>query len=118
MIEQGGIIESQRAVNPRARTGRQILLGWMFRFFGAVLVLIALAYSGDYALLRYRIATRGNAYGSVMVHPYYAVPQKDRKTEFLFDEPRQEECVNSLFPHFADLPCWYLTRHKDRRIDM
>jgi hypothetical protein len=52
------------------------------------------------------------------VRPYYAVPQKNHKTEFLFDEPQDETCVHSLFPHLGDEPCWYLSTHKDQRIDI
>lgn len=83
-----------------------------------VLVSLAIVYALDYAVLRYRIATNRNPYGTVTVRPYYAVPRKDHKTEFLFDDPHDQTCVNSLFPHFGDTPCWYLTRHTEPRIDM
>lgn len=82
-----------------------------------VLVLAAL-YVLDYAVLRYRISTNRNPYGTVTVRPYYAVPRKDRKTEFLFDNPHDQTCVNSLFPHVGDSPCWYLSRHTQPRVDM
>lgn len=78
----------------------------------------AFLYVGDYALLQYRVAANRNAYGTVTVQPYYAVPRKDHKTEFLFDDPQDQTCVNSLFPHFGDNPCWYLRRNKQKRIDM
>ncbi len=52
------------------------------------------------------------------VRPYYAVRLKSGKTEFLFQAPRQQTCVNSLFPHFGTAPCWYLQRHPEQRTDI
>lgn len=88
------------------------------RTFIAVVLTIAVVYACDYLVLRFRVATNRQPYGTVTVRPYYAVPQKDHKTEFLFDDPQDETCVNALFPHLGDSPCWYLTRNKDRRINM
>jgi hypothetical protein len=84
----------------------------------AVVLGLALLYAADFLLLRYRVATNRNPYGTVTVQPYYAVPRKDHKTEFLFDDPQDETCVNSLFPHMGDSPCWYLNRNKQKRINM
>lgn len=64
------------------------------------------------------MARGGDALGSVRVQRYYAVPRKDGRTEFLFDQPGDEPCVRSLFPHFGDAPCWYLTKHPQKRIDI
>lgn len=72
----------------------------------------------DYALFRIRVASKRNAYGSVTVNHYYAVAQKNGKTTFLFDPPQAQPCVNALFPHVGDLPCWYLQRHPDQRTDI
>ena len=79
-------------------------------------VLLAL-YVGDYIFLRLRIQ-RGNAFASVTVRRYYAVPQKSGKIEFLQAEPQDQTCVRSLFPHNGDAPCWYVRRHTEQRIDM
>lgn len=79
---------------------------------------IALLYAADYLVLRYRVATNRSPYGTVTVQPYYAVPRKDHKIEYMFDDPRDVTCVNSIFPHLGDSPCWYLSRNKQRRIDM
>lgn len=84
----------------------------------AVVLSLVVLYIVDYAVLRYRVAANRNAFGTVTVHPYYAVPRKDRKTEFLFDDPRDQTCVNSVFPHLGDSPCWYLTRNPNPRVDM
>lgn len=102
----------------RKRTGREILKRALQRLLVVLVLVVAIIYAGDYLLLRFRIATNRNPFGTVTVRPYYAVPRKDKKTEFLFDDPRDETCVHSLFPHSGDDPCWYLSRHRERRIDM
>lgn len=101
-----------------ARNLRARLRRW---FVGTVLALLgtaALAYGVDYGLFRIRVATNRNAYGSVTVNHYYAVLQKNGKTQFIFDPPAAETCVNALFPHEGLLPCWYLSRHPDQRTDI
>ncbi len=90
-------------------------------FLGAILVLVgasALAYALDYAVFRIRAAINRNAYGSVTVNHYYAILQKNGKTQFIFDPPQAQTCVHALFPHEGWLPCWYLTRHPDQRTDI
>ena len=77
-----------------------------------------LLYAADYAVIRYRIATNRNPYGAVTVQPYYAVPRKDHKTEYLFDDPQDQTCVHALFPHFGNPPCWYLQRKTQKRINL
>jgi hypothetical protein len=83
-----------------------------------LLTLVALAaaiYIGDYAIARLR---GPNALSSVQVQPYYAVPLKDGKTEFMMLDPEMQTCVKSLLPHFGDDPCWYLDGRKQQRIQM
>jgi hypothetical protein len=79
---------------------------------------LSLLYLGDYILVRYRIAKNGEPFGVVKVQRYYAVRKKDRKTEFIFDQPETESCVRSLFPHFGQLPCWYANRRNVKRINL
>lgn len=100
-----------------ARHGNQIRRA----LAGSILVLPVLAgttFGGDYALLRYRMAAGSKPFGSVAVRPYYAVRLKSGKTEFLFQNPRAETCVNSLFSHLGMSPCWYLRRHPEKRTDI
>ena len=108
---------AERAI-ARRRTGRQILIEFIKRIFIAVVLGSAVIYVIDYAVLRVRITTNHNPFGTVTVRPYYAVPQKNHKTEFLFDDPQAETCVHSLFPHAGDSPCWYLNSHREKRIDL
>lgn len=84
----------------------------------AIALALVLLYASDYLILRYRVAAHRNAFGTVTVQPYYAVPRKDHKTEYLFDDPQDVTCVNSLFPHLGDSPCWYLNRNKQKRINL
>ena len=78
----------------------------------SVLALIALLYTGDYVAVR----LRRNPTATVQVQPYYSVPLKDGKTEFMFLDPQNEVCVHSLFPHLGHRPCWYVTRHSNKEI--
>jgi hypothetical protein len=99
-------------------TGRDLLARLLKRLIVSIVLGLALLYVGDYAVIRYRVAANKNPYGTVTVQPYYAVPRKDHKTEFLFDDPQDQTCIHSIFPHFGDSPCWYLNRNKQKRIDM
>jgi hypothetical protein len=90
-------------------------------FLGAVVFVVVttlLAYGVDFAVFRMRVAGNRNPYGSVTVNHYYAVLQKNGKTEYIFDPPQAESCVNALFPHAGMQPCWYLSRHPDQRTNI
>jgi hypothetical protein len=92
------------------------------RIFVATLVSILsaaiLAFAVDFTIFRIRAAANGNAYGSVTVSHYYAVLQKNGKTQFIFEPPADESCVHALFPHSGQMPCWYLSRHPEQRTDI
>jgi hypothetical protein len=83
----------------------------------AVVLPGALLYVGDYLSLRYRIPHGREPFGTVEVRRHYAVPLKNRQTEYMFEEPTTQVCVHSLFPHFGDPPCWYLERHRQQEIN-
>jgi hypothetical protein len=85
------------------------------RILAAILLVLAAAYAGDYLMARLRGA---NALTTVQVEPYYAVPLKDGKTEFMMLDPESQTCVRSLLPHFGYSPCWYLDGRKQQRINM
>jgi hypothetical protein len=78
----------------------------------------ALAYAIDYAVFRYKVATNRQPYGQITVMSYDAIPQKSGRTQFIFHPPEPQTCVNSLFPREGYVPCWYLQRHTEQRIDM
>ena len=97
---------------------RQKLRQGVIWVVGGGAALIVLAFLIDYGVFRFRVVTGRQAYGSVVVRNYYAVMQKNGKTEFLFDPPAPWTCVNSLFPHAGYPPCWYLSRHPEQRTDL
>jgi hypothetical protein len=94
------------------------LQGIALRLFLAGMALLGIAYAADYCVFRYRLATNHQAFGSVTVEHYYAIAHKDGRAEMIFDPPVQQTCVHSLFPHYGDRPCWFLTRHAEQRTDM
>lgn len=83
-----------------------------------VIVLACLVYACDYVSLQLQIPNHRTQFGTVMVERDYAVPLKNRSTEYMFDPPVPVTCVYSLFPHFGDPPCWYLSRHSRQEIKM
>jgi len=52
---------------------------------------LAVVYGGDCCAFHFRVATSRQPFGSVTVTRYYAVPQKNGKTEFLFDPSRDAD---------------------------
>lgn len=83
-----------------------------------ILGTLLLLFCGDWAIFRLRLATNRGPYGSVVVTRYYAVLQKNGKTQFLFNPPAPETCVRALFPHAGVWPCWYLTRYPEQRTNI
>ena len=78
------------------------------------IVLSAAVYAGDWL----RISHAGNAFGSIALKPYYAIHLKNKKIEYDYNVPPDTEvCVESLFPHYGDRPCWYAARHKREKIE-
>jgi hypothetical protein len=107
------VTEIQPVLNLRERL-RRILL----RTVLSVVAVAVLTFLADLAVFRIRVWIHRNPYGSVMVTHYYAVPQKNGKTQFIFDPAQPWTCVNALFPHGGSLPCWYLQKHPEQRTDI
>jgi hypothetical protein len=79
----------------------------------ASILLLAAIYVGDYAI------AISKPLRSVQVQPFYAIHQKNGKTEFDYGVPPETEtCVSSMLPHFGSNPCWYVTKHKTRKIEI
>jgi hypothetical protein len=79
--------------------------------------LLAVAYLGDHFSLVYRIPNGRQQYGTVEVQKLLAVPQKDRRTEYIADPPQAQSCVHALFPQLGLTPCWYLARHANQQVN-
>jgi hypothetical protein len=83
-----------------------------------MLGLTLLAYAADYVVFRYRLTGNRQPFGQIMVSSYDAVQQKNGKTEFIFNPPQTQTCVNALFPRAGYVPCWYLQRHAEQRTNI
>jgi hypothetical protein len=83
--------------------------------FAVLGTLVVLGYAADYAIFRLRIA-RNSAYGRVLVRQYYAIQEKNNRTEYVFGSTQEQTCVNALFGHQGLHPCWYLRRHPEQQV--
>ena len=106
------------ALSRRPRTGKEIIGRFVLRTLGIVVALFVFTYLADYFLFQLRLSTKHAPFSTVTVYPLYAVPRKDQKTEFISGDPTDQQCVNALFPHMGDSPCWYLTQHTHQQINM
>lgn len=86
----------------------------MQRILVLLVAIPAVVYLGDWAVVK----ARGTPTSTVVIKQYLAVPHKGNKLEYLPADSVNEECVESLFPHDGDQPCWYLKSHTRRQIDM
>jgi hypothetical protein len=78
---------------------------------------IVALYVGDDLSVRYRIPGSRQPFGTVTVRRFDAIPEKNNKTEYVYENPVPVTCVRSLFPHLGYRPCWYLSRHAEQRIN-
>ena len=82
------------------------------------LLLSGILYGGDWLSLRYRVWKHEDAFGRVSVTSEYVIHEKNGKTEYQFAQPQEQVCVHSVLPHFGYSPCWYVSRHQEKRIDI
>jgi len=94
------------------------LKGILLRVVAALVLLASLVYAGDYLSVRYKIPKGRDPFSSVTIEPYYAIHEKNGRTEYDYAQPETQVCVRSLFPHFGYSPCWYVNRHTEKRIDI
>ena len=93
-------------------------MGRILRVLRFSLLALAGLYAADYLSARYRIPGNRQTLGSVQVKPLYAVRQKSGRIEYSVGDIETETCVLSLFPHLGYTPCWYLSRHPTKRIEI
>ena len=91
---------------------------WLLRSILAAIVLVSIVYAVDYSVVRYRISRDRNPFGQVVVRPFYAIQEKGGKVEYQFGDPETDLCIHSLLPHMGYTPCWYLSRHAEKRINI
>ena len=75
-----------------------------------------LAFPFDYLIFRYRVARNIDPFGIVTVQVYYAIQEKNSRTEYMYKSTEQQACAHSLFPHSGFPPCWYARRHTERAV--
>jgi hypothetical protein len=97
---------------------RKRLKAISLRIAGIAALLLLFTYAGDYLSVRYRIPKGRDPFSNVTIQPYYAIHEKNGRTEYDFAQPETQMCIHSLFPHFGYSPCWYVNRHTDKRIDI
>jgi len=81
--------------------------------FATALFLTAL-YVCDDLYARFRHAP----FADIHIDRMLAVHEKFNKIDYERTDPTTERCVYSLFPHFGHNPCWYVTRHTMRFIEI
>lgn len=81
-----------------------------------LIAIAVLVYGVDYLVWQYKFATGHAPYGTVTVQFYYAIQEKNGKTEYDYQPPQPDTCVNSLFPHAGYTPCWYERKHPEKAI--
>jgi hypothetical protein len=86
------------------------LLRQLGKALGVLVILAALIYLGDWAVLRVRVA-RGTAYGTVQVNQFMTAPLKGNKVEYYWLGTVPVTCSRSLFPQNGYAACWWLRRH-------
>lgn len=101
----------------RLRT-KHLLKRLIFVGLSSALSLTLIAYAVDYVAFRYRVSTNHQPFGQITITSYDAVRQKSGKTQFIFNPPEGQTCVNALFPREGYVPCWYLQRHTEPRTDI
>jgi hypothetical protein len=96
---------------------RSTLVRTASRLALAIGLFAALVWLADTLSLSFRIPPR-DPLGSFQVRKMYAVKKKNGSTEFFFDDPAPETCVNALLPHQGYRPCWWVSRHTQPRVDV
>jgi hypothetical protein len=89
-------------------------MNWIQRILILLVATPAAVYLGDLAVVK----LRGTPTSKVTIKQYLAIPQKGNKLQYVPADPDVEECVEALFPHGGDRPCWYVNGHTHRQIDM
>jgi hypothetical protein len=90
-------------------------IGRVVKFATLALVLL---YGGDYFSARYRIPGNRETLGSVQVQTLWAIKQKDGRIDYESGDTNAQTCIYSLFPQLGYTPCWYLTKHANKIIQV
>jgi len=72
------------------------------RILFALIAAAVIAYAIDALVLQ----LSRSPYATVTVRSYYAVPTKDGHVDYMYNDAIDQPCVQALFPHRGDGPCW------------
>ena len=83
---------------------------------GALVLLVAAGavYGGDYVSARFGWPGNRQVFDEMRVDQLYTATNRWNEVEWSHTDPVMERCVYALFPHFGNVPCWYLKRHPIR----
>jgi hypothetical protein len=84
---------------------------WLGRIVIGLVAALAVAYVGDWAVWRARVAM-GGGMGKVTVADMTSVTLKDNKEEYFYNGSTDVDCSQSIFPQAGGGACWWLNRHK------
>jgi len=85
---------------------------------GTIVALLLVIYAGDYCSLRYRIPGGRPQFAQIQRNVMYVIHMKGGKVQYEPGPLETDTCVNSWFPHYGCNPCWYVSRHTDKLIDI
>jgi hypothetical protein len=83
-----------------------------------LVVLVALVYAGDYLSIHVPIPPGRERFGTMQVKPFYAVPLKNGKLEYMYQDAQTETCSHSLFPQYGHTPCWRESGKPDKQLKL
>jgi len=83
-----------------------------------LLLLVALLFAADYVSIHVPIPSGRPQFGTLVVKPYYAVPMKNGKTEYMYEDAQTETCSHSLFPQYGHSPCWVESGKPEKQLKL
>jgi hypothetical protein len=83
-----------------------------------LIAVVVLIYAGDYVSIHVPIPPGRERFGTRQVKPYYAVPMKDGKVEYMYEDAQTETCSHSLFPQYGHSPCWRESPKPDKQLKL
>jgi hypothetical protein len=90
---------------------------YLKRVLAGIVLLGACIWTVDWLVLSRKI-DRDGGFGQVEVRRRYEVHLKNRQIDQRRQQPQMVECVESVFPHYEEEPCWYLKRHANQTEDL
>jgi hypothetical protein len=88
--------------------------GWLLRGILVLLAGFVVTYIGDWAIFLFR----GSPLSKVTVNQFQSVPLKGTKIEYDYLGSSDVPCAQSLFPHAAQSPCWYLRKYPNQNTSL